>query len=87
MWFHTDMNADGYLRVRVTAGAKKESIEQTERGFRISVREKAEENRANTRVRELIANELCVPLARVRIVSGHHAPSKMIAVSRGNSKI
>ncbi len=81
-----DMDADGYLRVRVTAGAKKETIEATERGFRISVREKAEENRANTRVRELIADELGVPLVRVRIVSGHHAPSKMITIFRGNSK-
>ena len=70
-----------YLRVEVTPGAKKESLEKGEEGkWRISVREPALQNRANTRVRELIALELSVPTSRVRILTGHHARVKMVSI-------
>ncbi|HEX8993874.1 MAG TPA: DUF167 domain-containing protein [Candidatus Paceibacterota bacterium] len=77
------MNEEGeYVRVRVSADAKKESVERMRGGLRISVREPAEENRANARVRELVASEYGVPLARVRLISGRHAPSKKFFVMK-----
>jgi uncharacterized protein YggU (UPF0235/DUF167 family) len=70
-----------YIKVSVRAGAKKESfVKESETQVRVSVREPAERNLANTRVRELVAAHFKVPPARVRIIHGHHSPSKLFSV-------
>jgi len=70
-----------YVKVRVIAGAKKETItEMSADHFKVSVKEEAKQNMANTRVRELIAAHFSAPLSAVRIVSGHHSPSKILRV-------
>lgn len=72
-----------YIRVKVTPNAKKESF-APERGkkdcFLASVREKAERNMANTRVRELVAAYFGVAMGKTRIVSGHTSPSKILSI-------
>lgn len=69
------------VSVRVRAGARKESVEKTgDNRYRIAVREEAEGNRANDRVRTLIALEYAVPTTRVRIVKGHHSPGKVMEI-------
>ncbi len=70
-----------YLKVEVTPGAKKESLKKGGGKWQISVREPAERNLANTRVRELIALDAGVPVARVRILTGHHSRVKMISIT------
>jgi len=77
-----------FIKVFVTPGAKKEKVEvrpakKAEDGelLLIAVREPATGNRANTRVRELIALRAGVPVAKVRILTGHHSRVKMISVS------
>ncbi len=77
-----------YIRVFVTPDAKREKVEAlppksggAEGGYAISVREPAQGNRANDRVRELVARELQCTVAQVRILTGHHARVKMISVS------
>lgn len=70
-----------YISVRVVAGAKVEKLEALPRGrLRIWVKEPAERNLANARVRELVAAHLRVPLERVRLISGHTSPSKLFSV-------
>lgn len=70
-----------YIRARVVAGAKKEKVERvSEDHFDIAVREPAERNLANGRVREIIAHAFGVSVTSVRIVSGHHSPSKIMSV-------
>jgi len=70
-----------YIKVRVTAGVKEERIVQTNADhFKIFVREKAERNIANRRVLELIAVHYKIPVGKVRIVSGHHSPSKILNI-------
>ena len=70
-----------FARVKVVAGAKKERVEVVGQDtLHIEVREPKKENRANTRVRELVARHYKVELARVRIVSGHHTSSKRISI-------
>lgn len=70
-----------YIRVRVSAGAKKESFEQVSGdSFLVSVKEPAEQNRANKRVLELVAGHFGVDPKQTRIVSGHHAPGKILSV-------
>lgn len=70
-----------YLHVTVTPGAKRERIaERSADAFEIAVREKAERNLANTRVREILAARFAVALSQVRIISGHRSHKKIITI-------
>lgn len=70
-----------YIKIRVLAGAKKEEIKKkSENFYQISVKEKAERNLANRRICEIIASLYEVPVGRVRIVSGHQSPSKILSI-------
>ncbi len=67
-----------YIHVKVHAGAKKETIEQLSPDhWEIAVKEKAERNMANRRVLEIMHE---ATKKTVRLVSGHHSPSKIINV-------
>lgn len=76
-----------FIKVFVTPGAKREKVEDspTKDGesdtLRISVREPASGNMANTRVRELIAMRVGKPIGKVRILTGHRSRVKMISVT------
>lgn len=70
-----------YISVRVVAGAKTEKVEVLPKGrLKIWVKAPAQRNLANTRVRELVAEHLRVPLAHVRLISGHQSPSKLFSI-------
>jgi uncharacterized protein YggU (UPF0235/DUF167 family) len=70
-----------YIKVFVTPGAKKEKVEEKGEVLAIAVREPASANRANDRVRELIAMRVGKPLSAVRILTGHRSRAKMISIS------
>lgn len=78
-----------FIKVFVTPGAKKEKVEAGPPGeggtkgdaLRIAVREPATGNRANTRVRELIAERFRAPVGKVRILTGHRSRAKMISIN------
>ena len=70
-----------YIKVKVFTGAKKESFEQkSDDHFEVAVKEKTERNMANKRVIELIAQDFKVPIGKVRIISGHQKPNKMLSI-------
>lgn len=70
-----------YIRVRVAAEVKKESfVQSAEDTFLVSVKEPAEQNRANTRVLELVALHFGINPKQIRIISGHHSPSKILTI-------
>jgi uncharacterized protein YggU (UPF0235/DUF167 family) len=70
-----------YIHTKVTAGAGKESFKiKSKDHFEIYVKEKAEGNRANTRVLEILASHFKVTINKVRIVNGHHHPSKLLII-------
>ncbi len=70
-----------YIRVHVIPDAKRESLtKETEDTWQISVREPARANRANDRVRMLVARELHVTENAVRILTGHHGRSKLVSI-------
>lgn len=70
-----------YIKVRVTPAAKKESFrKKSEDHFEISVKEEAKQNMTNRRVVEVVAKELGVPKEKIRIISGHRSPSKILSV-------
>lgn len=70
-----------YIRVRVTPGARKERVTKEEDGtFYIMVKEPAEQNRANARIKEILARELSVSMSNIRLLTGHRSSSKMYVV-------
>jgi uncharacterized protein YggU (UPF0235/DUF167 family) len=70
-----------YVKVNVTPGARREYlVQKTETVFDAAVKQPAERNMANTRVRELLALHFHIPQASVRLITGHHSHSKMFDV-------
>lgn len=70
-----------YIKVRVTAGARKEKVERLdETTLVISVREPAARNLANKRIREILCKEYTVGSNAVRLVSGHQSQSKIFDI-------
>lgn len=70
-----------YIKVFVTPDARKEAVEEKKGMLAISVREPASQNRANQRVREILAARLNAPLGKVRILTGHRSRAKMVSIS------
>mgnify|MGYP003797091219 CR=1 FL=1 len=67
--------------VRVTPNSRKEEFTETGHGeYSLLVREKAQGNQANHRVREVIANHFRVPVRLVRIITGHRGRKKRLEV-------
>lgn len=70
-----------YVRVHAVPGARKERVTKSdETTFQITVREPAERNLANGRIREILAGELGVPLSQVRLLTGHRSSTKMYSI-------
>ncbi len=69
-----------YLKVSASPRSKREEVAEKGSTLLIKVREPAERNRANTRVREIVAERYGVPVSQVRIVNGHHSSSKLLSV-------
>lgn len=62
---------------------KKEKLEQKQKDlFEISVRQKAKQNMANERVREIMARHYGIIKGKVRIISGHQHPSKLLSIDK-----
>lgn len=70
-----------YLKVHAVPDARKESVTEEKDGtLVIAVKEPAEQNRANKRIREIIAARLKLPTEKVRILTGHRSRSKMFSI-------
>ncbi len=73
-----------YVHVRVVAGTRKEKVlKKTETEYEIWVREPAERNLANGRIREILAVEFGVAPSAIRLLTGHRSPSKMYTIEVG----
>jgi len=60
--------------------SKDEVIEKSDVSFIVYVKAPAERNEANVSMRQVLANHLGIPSERLRIVTGHHSPSKIIEI-------
>ena len=70
-----------YVKIRAKTGMKAEKVHPVSKThLEISVKEKPLQNLANKRLVELVALHFGVPKGKVRIVSGHHSPSKIFSV-------
>ncbi len=69
-----------YIKVKVFAGSNKEEFKKnSDTHFEARVKEKAERNMANSKVIELVRKYFKTS-GDVRIINGHHSPSKMLSV-------
>ena len=63
------------------AGAKKEIVEKLKSDqFSIKVKEPAENNLANKRLAEILAEIFACSVAQVKLISGHHHPHKIFSI-------
>lgn len=70
-----------YIKVRVVPKAKREQIKRiNDQTFELTVKEPAERNLANNRIKEMISEFYGVETKAVRLVSGHHSGSKILDV-------
>lgn len=70
-----------YIKVKVTPGAKvDELVKISNDHFKIKVKALAKNNEANKAVIALLANFLHLPEGKIRLISGHHSPSKILDV-------
>lgn len=68
-----------YIHVRIKVKQKNELVREiSELRYEVSVKEEAKQNRANQRMIELLREHF--GKQNIKIVSGHHSPSKLIAV-------
>lgn len=72
-----------YIKVKVTSGARREMVKKIrDDSYHISVVEKAEGGAANSRVGSILSGAFmnAGKKPRIRIVSGHHSPHKIVSV-------
>lgn len=73
-----------YIKVRIIPNSKKEKIDKvSDDHYNISVKQKAENNMANNRLLEIMHEEY--PNSIIRIISGHHSPSKILSIEESLS--
>lgn len=71
-----------FIKVKVQASAKKEKItKKSNDSYMIFVCEKAERNQANKRIMEIVASLFGVSIKNIRIINGHHSPSKILSIN------
>lgn len=69
------------IKVRVSAGAKTEKIEEIAPGsFKVRVHVPPEKGRANVRVAQLLAGHFKVPVAKVTLLNGAKFREKVFLV-------
>lgn len=69
------------IHVKVHADSKEDVvIQKTDTSYDVYVREPAEQNRANSRMLDLMSLQFIIPRTRIKIVTGHHSPSKIIEI-------
>ncbi len=69
------------MHVKIKPDSKEDKIvKKNDASFIVHVKEPAEGNRANRRMIELLAGEFKIVRSKVRIVTGHHHPSKILDI-------
>jgi uncharacterized protein (TIGR00251 family) len=70
-----------HIKVKVTPDAKKEKlIMLSENSFKISVKEKAKDGKANQKVMDILKEILKPRPKKLKLVVGHTSPSKIFEV-------
>ena len=69
------------IHVKIKPDSKENKIVQkNETSFIVSVKEPAEDNRANKKMIEMVSEKFRTIKSKVKIVTGHHHPSKILEI-------
>ena len=69
------------IHVKIKPDSKENKIVQkNETSFIVSVKEPNEDNRANKKMIEMMAEKFGIIKSKVKIVTGHHHPSKILEI-------
>ncbi len=71
----------GELRVRVTPGARTQSVAIADGAVQVKVRAKPQDGAANAAVETLVAKALGIPKTRCRMLRGATSREKVLAVT------
>lgn len=74
------IDAEGRLAVRVTPGAKVESLQIVDTGLQAKVLAKPEDGKANDAVRDLLSRSLNIAPSRLTLLRGATSREKMFRV-------
>ncbi len=74
------MQETKYIHVKVKTQAKKDSVIEKNGTYRIEVKEKARQGKANERVKDLLAETLLIERKRLRLIKGGSTPSKLFLI-------
>nr|AEQ20591.1 YggU family protein [uncultured bacterium CSLF42] len=70
-----------YIKLKVQAGARENAVQvKTEDSWAVSVKEPAEDGRANRAALSLVAAHLGMPANKLRLIKGAHSPAKIVEV-------
>lgn len=70
-----------YIHIKALTNQKEERISERKAGyFDVSVREKPEQNQANRKIIQIVARYFKMEPEQVRMISGHHKPSKILSI-------
>ena len=70
-----------FIKVRVSAGAKTEKVEEVSSNeFRVRTTTAPEKGKANEKVRELLAKHLGIPRMSLYLKSGHTSRDKIFII-------
>lgn len=70
-----------FVKVRAKPGAKKEQVlEMSRYELAIHVREPAQQNLANRRIIEILAERFSVPARSIQMLSGFRSPNKIFSI-------
>jgi uncharacterized protein YggU (UPF0235/DUF167 family) len=73
-------DAEGRLALRVTPGARSESVDLGDGRVLIKVRVKPEDGKANTEVLELLAKALGIATSRLQMLRGATGRDKLVKI-------
>ena len=74
-------DADGRLALRVTPGARVESVELGQDKLLVKVRVKPEDGKANAAVLDLLASALGIATSRLRMLRGATGRDKLVQIA------
>ena len=69
------------IHIKIKPDSKENKIVQkNDTSFIVFVKEPAEDNRANKKMIEIVADKFGIIKSKVKIVTGHHHPSKILEI-------
>ena len=69
------------IHIKIHPDSKEDKIiEKNDTSFIVYTKEPAEDNRANKKMIEIVAEKFKIIKSKVRIITGHHQPSKILEI-------